>query len=108
MKVNKEVEELIIDIMEYIIKKNNDNEYALAKEIYAVLTPLTLKGKEEKKYRRKLQDILKALRILGLVEMVYVPSDDYRGIPCFQTPAYRITEIGLKFLKMIKEGEINE
>jgi hypothetical protein len=107
MKKETENTKLIIDIMEYIKREANDvcvDKYALAKDIYAIFT-LGLSGKEEVKEKRKLQDILKALRVLGLAEMELIPHDDYRGIPWLVTSGYRLTERGLRFLKMLKETE---
>jgi hypothetical protein len=108
MKKETEDTKLIIEIMEYIKREANDvcvDKYALAKDIYALFTPLGLTKKEEAREKRKLQDILKALRVLGLAEMELIPHDDYRGIPWLATSGYRLTERGLRFLKMLKETE---
>jgi hypothetical protein len=101
-----EQEKLIIEIMEYIYEEGNKrgpDTYALATEIIAHFMPYTRNEKEELKYRREIQDILKSLRTLELAEMQYVPYEDYRGIPWLRQAGYRLTKKGIEYLKILKE-----
>jgi hypothetical protein len=52
--------------------------------------PYTRNEKEELKYRREIQDILKSY-------------EDYRGIPWLRQAGYRLTKRGIEYLKIIKE-----
>jgi len=100
-------------VLAYIWRRANrvsPEIWALSCEVYAAFMPV---GEEGEKARKRVYEILRGLRALGLVEMNYVDYADRRGVPWFTHPAYRVTPKGMAYLavfgrEILTEEELGE